>query len=433
MNRNLSSAFGFVFVVFISSFKAEAQYNLQNFSLSGTYQNYDSSTAQTVGPAVPLTGTMTVNEITGIAVSALVDGYTLTFQDQGTAFLGSQGLDYSGHAYIRVGGGAAPPYSGLAFPVRTLVSYTGGPLCGNLPKTCGGDTGALTLANYSNIIQLLNGEAVDTGPATLQFGLVPTIQYGANPGPPYITMQAVATPYLNGTPITLAQAEAATGFTGFNFVQVVAYDSDDSLTDALRNPLSAPWIDPPINGYPYDPGNNHFPFYCGANDPLCQINLSATNLQMMDTPSDPNFYGCAALGVGAVSNCGVVYLTALVGKNANGSLTDLYNWTWGSDYTGCSLGTSGPACLKSGMAYLQGDSSEDDSSVIGGAYIISPDVNLDSLPLDERLLLAQDGIVGVPLAGTVPEPSTWALTLLGFTGLGFAGYRASRKSAALAV
>jgi PEP-CTERM motif len=30
----------------------------------------------------------------------------------------------------------------------------------------------------------------------------------------------------------------------------------------------------------------------------------------------------------------------------------------------------------------------------------------------------------------VPEPSTWAMMLVGFAGLGFAGYRASRKSVA---
>jgi hypothetical protein len=33
----------------------------------------------------------------------------------------------------------------------------------------------------------------------------------------------------------------------------------------------------------------------------------------------------------------------------------------------------------------------------------------------------------------VPEPSTWAMMLLGFAGLGFAGYRASRKTTALAL
>jgi hypothetical protein len=31
---------------------------------------------------------------------------------------------------------------------------------------------------------------------------------------------------------------------------------------------------------------------------------------------------------------------------------------------------------------------------------------------------------------TVPEPSTWAMMLVGFAGLGFAGYRASRRAVA---
>ena len=30
----------------------------------------------------------------------------------------------------------------------------------------------------------------------------------------------------------------------------------------------------------------------------------------------------------------------------------------------------------------------------------------------------------------VPEPSTWAMMLLGFAGLGFAGYRQTRKARA---
>ena len=33
---------------------------------------------------------------------------------------------------------------------------------------------------------------------------------------------------------------------------------------------------------------------------------------------------------------------------------------------------------------------------------------------------------------STPEPSTWAMMLIGFVGLGFAGYRASRKNVALA-
>lgn len=37
------------------------------------------------------------------------------------------------------------------------------------------------------------------------------------------------------------------------------------------------------------------------------------------------------------------------------------------------------------------------------------------------------------IALSTPEPSTWAMMLIGFASLGFAGYRASRKVAAIAV
>jgi hypothetical protein len=35
---------------------------------------------------------------------------------------------------------------------------------------------------------------------------------------------------------------------------------------------------------------------------------------------------------------------------------------------------------------------------------------------------------GATFTATIPEPSTWAMMLLGFAGLGFAGYRASRRT-----
>jgi hypothetical protein len=54
--------------------------------------------------------------------------------------------------------------------------------------------------------------------------------------------------------------------------------------------------------------------------------------------------------------------------------------------------------------------------------------------------LATLGLVDTNLAysgndfsiATVPEPSTWAMMLLGFAGLGFAGYRTSRKAVSIA-
>jgi hypothetical protein len=40
--------------------------------------------------------------------------------------------------------------------------------------------------------------------------------------------------------------------------------------------------------------------------------------------------------------------------------------------------------------------------------------------------------LGVALSNSVPEASTWALMVLGFAGLGFAGYRRSRKAVSAA-
>jgi hypothetical protein len=63
--------------------------------------------------------------------------------------------------------------------------------------------------------------------------------------------------------------------------------------------------------------------------------------------------------------------------------------------------------------------------------------------LDPDWLRIGTDIVGIPVTGglaptfnaafsltgnTVPEPSTWAMMLLGFAGLGFAGYRQARKA-----
>jgi hypothetical protein len=40
---------------------------------------------------------------------------------------------------------------------------------------------------------------------------------------------------------------------------------------------------------------------------------------------------------------------------------------------------------------------------------------------------------GGSITAAVPEPSTWAMMLVGFAGLGYAGWRGSRKAASVAV
>jgi hypothetical protein len=61
-----------------------------------------------------------------------------------------------------------------------------------------------------------------------------------------------------------------------------------------------------------------------------------------------------------------------------------------------------------------------------GAYF----VEITGVSGGGSLRLAIDG--NVTATDPVPEPSTWAMMLLGFAGLGFAGYRASRRTAAVA-
>ena len=58
--------------------------------------------------------------------------------------------------------------------------------------------------------------------------------------------------------------------------------------------------------------------------------------------------------------------------------------------------------------------------------------NID-LTFGYTLITDGPGGFGFDLAigGAVPEPSTWAMMLLGFAGLGFAGHRSTRRAAAI--
>jgi PEP-CTERM motif len=59
-----------------------------------------------------------------------------------------------------------------------------------------------------------------------------------------------------------------------------------------------------------------------------------------------------------------------------------------------------------------------------------------NIDLTFHYTLVADGPGGfgfdLAIGGAVPEPSTWAMMLLGFAGLGFLGWRGSRKTAARA-
>jgi probable HAF family extracellular repeat protein len=65
-----------------------------------------------------------------------------------------------------------------------------------------------------------------------------------------------------------------------------------------------------------------------------------------------------------------------------------------------------------------------DSTGLESAFLATP---IHGLAMSALAMSATD-----PSADAVPEPSTWVMLLLGFTGLGFAGYRTTRRSLSIA-
>jgi hypothetical protein len=80
-----------------------------------------------------------------------------------------------------------------------------------------------------------------------------------------------------------------------------------------------------------------------------------------------------------------------------------------------------------------------DTSLNDGSYLIGMGGNpLNPHPSEISVIYVNDwqGIVGRmtrEVAPAVPEPSTWAMMLLGFAGIGFMAHRRTRKNAAFAV
>jgi PEP-CTERM motif len=80
-----------------------------------------------------------------------------------------------------------------------------------------------------------------------------------------------------------------------------------------------------------------------------------------------------------------------------------------------------------------GDTKNDDVGAIGfdelnepGFLVKSVSMNLDATGAWNEVKQFDFSVPGaVP---TIPEPSTWAMMLLGFAGLGFAGYRKARSA-----
>ena len=92
-----------------------------------------------------------------------------------------------------------------------------------------------------------------------------------------------------------------------------------------------------------------------------------------------------------------------------------------------------PILLQSGVEYfLAVDLDNGDLAWLGGEGSLPTFVHYSEGWAPATLIFANDLQFEVYGDPAVPEPSTWAMMLAGFAGLGFLGYRASHKSVALA-
>jgi hypothetical protein len=114
-------------------------------------------------------------------------------------------------------------------------------------------------------------------------------------------------------------------------------------------------------------------------------------------------------------------------------LADAYSYAQPGD---CSAGAADATCYYNTYAAYLNDNAGGEAVTDSYGFPFTDRLAAPLAALDDNTTLTltilpdSDGLGGAP--APVPEPSTWAMLLLGFLGLGFAGRRAARKSEARA-
>jgi hypothetical protein len=106
-------------------------------------------------------------------------------------------------------------------------------------------------------------------------------------------------------------------------------------------------------------------------------------------------------------------LTFDLGGNARGDVDKTTTVTLGDFITSITLSSSSPYALETFSFTTTGGKLSFADDAVG----------------DQQVGNILDNVTLSTGVGVVPEPSTWAMMLMGFAGLGFAGWRAQRKAA----
>ncbi len=222
---------------------------------------------------------------------------------------------------------------------------------------------------------------------------------------------SIVAPVVNGGP---------GGVYSFGITETDANQDGEALVIAYTNPAIATNTVAILNGFAESTGD------------ISHVNFATP----LDTTA-PGFFAHMIIGDG-FSCCGQAstitvngqVMTTVAGNNdssvdatpANGNLITVGNIN--GPYTG---GTPG---------FPQNDYSADHEAYDLAPFISNGDttitINTINSSLDDNIFLQVFNVSGVAsvVTPTIPEPSTWAMMLLGFAGLGFAGYRQAAKARA---
>jgi hypothetical protein len=207
----------------------------------------------------------------------------------------------------------------------------------------------------------------------------------------------------NPDPSLVSHVAGAMGFSSLDYIQLVT----ESINEA---PFTEAACLTTLSGYPCgDPGRVGLSFD------------TRTGLVPVATASSITSYLTYYGALGTISDspdqpAGVrlEFDDFLVGVDDAGGIHSVFGSPYISGPLGFAWAYNGSSARTSGFTE-QSDTSSD--SGVGTATFLGY-LNLENLPPGVR-----DALEEVGLAPSVPEPSTWAMTLLGFVGLGYAAYR----------
>jgi hypothetical protein len=219
------------------------------------------------------------------------------------------------------------------------------------------------------------------------------------------------------------------GSTGFSTGQLIKLNNDGTTATTYNVPVSQGLWTNPVNGHLLATGSQGIIDIdvSGATPTYRSVNLSVFSDGVTVSPDGTIIY---TNGVGGyrISDGVQVYANVIVpGADGTGVIS------------GGALNGDIVVNTNSGELWLLDALGNKTLIANGGSRgdYVAPDYSDGTLFVTQtdsilRLTLAGGGIGGPPVVGGVPEPSTWAMMLLGFAGVGFIAYRRKAKPALFA-